>query len=453
MSDVSDVSDMSGVGGVSGNGREDPENLLALCRQVVDQLQAEREGLERLLLRLPALCAELDPPALRRGVVEAAVEMAQARVGFFVPTDPPHRLTDLVGVAPADFAEPPQPFHSPLLAAVLYDGRVLRIDDVTKWAGDDRAVQAYGTLHDGRLLRSWLAAPVRRRDGTNLGAMYLGHPRSHAFTPRHESLASVLCDQLGVTLENAELFAERSRVATAMQRTLLPPLMPDIPGLDVAAAYRPAGAGSLVGGDFYDIFDVGEGAWGLVVGDVSGFGAEAAALTGLARYTVRAVASEVASPAEVLRRLNAAMRRVEPSERFCTAVYARIVPEPAATAGARIVLASGGHPPAVVLRDDGVVEVLPIGGLMLGMFDDVDLVDHQVRLGPGDAIVLYTDGTTEARDRVGEQFGSTRLTNLLSTCAGRTAAGVARRTELAVLDHRGELSADDLAIVVVRCRP
>jgi serine phosphatase RsbU (regulator of sigma subunit) len=441
---------------MSEDGHTDLEDRLALCRQVVDQLQAEREGLERLLLRLPSLCAELDPAALRRGVVEAAVEMAQARVGFFVPTDPPHRLTDLVGVAPADFAEPPQPGHSPLLAAVLYDGRVLRIDDVTKWAGDEGVAHAYGALHDGRLLRSWLAAPVRRRDGTNLGALYLGHPRSHAFTPRHESLTSVLCDQLGVTLENAELFAERSRVATAMQRTLLPPLMPEIPGLDVAAAYRPAGAGSLVGGDFYDIFDVGEGTWGLVVGDVSGFGPEAAALTGLARYTVRAVASEGARPAEVLGRLNDAIGRVEHSERFCTAVYARIVPEtsePAESAGARIVLASGGHPPALVLRDDGAVEELPTGGLMLGMFDDVDLVDHDVRLGPGDALVLYTDGTTEARDRTGEQFGSTRLTNLLATCAGRTAAGVARRIELAVLDHRGEVSADDLAIVVVRCRP
>jgi sigma-B regulation protein RsbU (phosphoserine phosphatase) len=235
-----------------------------------------------------------------------------------------------------------------------------------------------------------------------------------------------------------------------MQRTLLPPLMPEIPGVDLAAAYRPAGAGSLVGGDFYDVFELGEAGWGLVVGDVSGFGPEAAALTGLARYTVRAVAAQVPGPAEVLRRLNDAMRRLEPSERFCTAVYSRIRPE---SSSVDIVLASAGHPPALVLRDDESVEELPTGGLMLGVFADVDLVDHHVRLGPGDAMILYTDGTTEARDRAGEQFGTGRLTRLLGTCAGRSATGIARRLELAVLDHRGEVTADDLAIVVVRCRP
>ena len=431
---------------------------LAVCRQAVEQLQAEREGLERLLLRLPALCAELEPVPLRRGVVEAGVEMAQARLGFFVSSEPPLQLTDLVGVLPEELAEPPRPGHSPLLAAVLYDGRVLRIDDASKWtgaafghaAGGEHAAHAYGSLADGRLLRSWLAAPVRRRDGSILGALYLGHPRAHAFSPRHESLVAVLCDQLGVTLENVELFEERSRVSTAMQRTLLPPLMPDIAGVDLAAAYRPAGAGSLVGGDFYDVFELGEGAWGLVVGDVSGFGPDAAALTGLARYTVRAVAAQVISPAEVLERLNDAMRRVEPSERFCTAAYARFR---STASGVDVTLASGGHPPALVLRDDESVEELPTGGLMLGVFPDVHLVDHHVRLGPGDAMVLYTDGTTEARDRSGDQFGSPRLERLLATCAGRSATGVARRLELAVLDHRGEVSADDLAIVVLRCRP
>jgi len=429
---------------------EDLADRLAVCRQAVEQLQAEREGLERLLLRLPALCAELDPAALRRGVVEAAIEMAQARLGFFVPAEPPHDIADLVGLAMEDFADPPRPGHSPLLGAVLWDGRVLRLDDSAKWAGDDQASHAYGTLADGRLLRSWLAAPVRRRDGSVLGAIYLGHPRSHAFTARGESLLTVLCDQLGVTLENAELFAERSRVAWVMQRTLLPPLLPEVPGVEMAASYRPAGVGSLVGGDFYDVFDVGEGSWGLVVGDVSGFGPEAAALTGLARYTVRAVAAQIGSPAEVLRRLNDAMRRLEPSERFCTAVYARIRPGPS---GVEMTLASGGHPPALVLRDNESVEELPTGGLMLGVFPDVELFDHTVSLKAGDALVLYTDGTTEARNAAGEQFGPERLRSLLTTCAGRSATGIGRRLELAVLDHRGENNADDLAIVVVRCRP
>lgn len=145
---------------------DDVATRLAVCRQAVDQLQAERDGLERLLLRIPALCAELEPATLRRGVIEAALEMAQARLGFFVPAEPPHEITDLVGIAPDDLAEPPRPGHSPLLADVLYGGRVLRIDDVTRWAGDEGSAHAYGLLRDGRLVRSWLAAPVSRRDGS-----------------------------------------------------------------------------------------------------------------------------------------------------------------------------------------------------------------------------------------------------------------------------------------------
>ncbi|MGH9278286.1 MAG: PP2C family protein-serine/threonine phosphatase [Acidimicrobiales bacterium] len=267
---------------------------------------------------------------------------------------------------------------------------------------------------------------------------------------------AVLCDQLGVMLDNAELFAERSRVALALQRTLLPPLLPEIPAVDLAAAYRPAvsasgvGGSSLVGGDFYDVFELGEGSWGLVVGDVRGIGPEAASLTGLARYTVRAVAPEVVSPAEVLGRLNEAMRQVEPNERFCTAVYTLVTPQPG---GVDVTLASAGHPPALLLRDDESVEELPASGLMLGVFADARFVDQRVRLEPGDAMVLYTDGAIEARDSGGGQFGSDRLARVLSTCAGRSAGGIARRLELAVLDHRGDRSADDLAIVVVRARP
>ncbi|MGH9277594.1 MAG: hypothetical protein ACRD12_05745, partial [Acidimicrobiales bacterium] len=126
---------------------------LSLCRQAVELLQAEREGLERLLVRLSGLCASLEPEPLRRGVVEAAVEMAGAHAGFFVATGAPDEPSDVVG----ELAELPRPGHSPLLAGVLYEGRVLRIDDAGRWARDDRAAQVYGALTDGRRLRSWLA--------------------------------------------------------------------------------------------------------------------------------------------------------------------------------------------------------------------------------------------------------------------------------------------------------
>jgi sigma-B regulation protein RsbU (phosphoserine phosphatase) len=249
------------------------------------------------------------------------------------------------------------------------------------------------------------------------------------------------------------LFAERSRVASALSESLLPPLLPTIPGVHAAARYRPSGGdmggrGNLVGGDFYDLFEMSDGRFGLLLGDVSGVGPEAAALTGVARYTVRAVAEPEKEPRAVLTSLNEALLRLG-SERFLTAVYATF--EPKLDGVVPIVLCSGGHPPGLVLRDDESVEVLDrASGTLLGVFPTVDLSDQHVVLRRGDALVLVTDGVLEARDDDGNEFGCERLAALLATCAGRSAAGIARRIERSVLDHRGERADDDLAIVVLR---
>jgi sigma-B regulation protein RsbU (phosphoserine phosphatase) len=209
-----------------------------------------------------------------------------------------------------------------------------------------------------------------------------------------------------------------------------------------------AGRGNLVGGDFYDLFEMGDGRFGLLLGDVSGVGPEAAALTGVARYTVRAVAALEDGPSAVLTRLNEALLRLG-SERFLTAVYATL--RPRVDGAIPVVLCSGGHPPGLVLRDDESVEVVDgPNGTLLGVFSSVELSDQQVELRPGDALVLVTDGVLEARDDDGREFGCERLAHLLSTCAGRSAAGIARRIERSVLDHRGERADDDLAIVVLR---
>ena len=143
----------------------------------------------------------------------------------------------------------------------MLTGETLRVDDVGVWAKGEEAARSYGVLADGRLVRSWLAAPVRGRGDTVLGVVYLGHHRAHAFDARHERLVAGLCSQLGGALEHCALFAERSRVASALSESLLPPLLPTIAGLDAAARYRPSGAdatgrANVVGGDFYDLFEV-----------------------------------------------------------------------------------------------------------------------------------------------------------------------------------------------------
>ena len=432
----------------------DPEARLEMARRAIEQLEAERDRLEALLLRLPSLLAELDPDQLTVGVVEAARELTNARFGLFLPTGSERGTVRFVGLDREDFAEPPAVGRAPVLAGALVSGQSLRVDDVTVWAQGGDAARSYGILADGRLVRSWLAVPVRGRDDEGvLGVVYLGHHRAHAFDARHERLVAGLCFQLGGALEHCSLFAERSRVATALSESLLPPLLPAMPGLDAAARYRPSGAvaggrGNLVGGDFYDLFEMSDGRFGLVLGDVSGVGPEAAALTGVARYTVRAVAEPEGAPCGVLARLNEALLRLG-SERFLTAVYATF--EAKADGGVPIVLCSGGHPPGLVLRDDESVECLDKGtGTLLGVFPTVDLSDQRVVLHPGDALVFVTDGVLEARDDEGDEFGYDRLEALLATCAGRSAEGIARRIERSVLDHRGERADDDMAIVVVR---
>jgi serine phosphatase RsbU (regulator of sigma subunit) len=185
-----------------------------------------------------------------------------------------------------------------------------------------------------------------------------------------------------------------------------------------------------------------------VLGDVSGYGPEAAALTGVGRYTVRALADQVLAPSSVLQQLNAAMLRAEPSERFCTAACAEIRPTEDAVG---VTVALAGHPAPVVLRDDETIEVLDGHyGAILGAFPDIEVRDQTVDLAPGDAVVFYTDGVIEARHASGAEFGADRLGQVLSTSAGRSADGIARRVERAVLDFRASGAQDDIAVLVVR---
>jgi len=242
------------------------------------------------------------------------------------------------------------------------------------------------------------------------------------------------------------LLAERSRIARVLQDSLLPATLPLVPGLELAARYRPAGDGGEIGGDFYDVFSLGDGRWGLVLGDVSGKGAEAAAMTALARYTVRAFATERHTPRGMLLRLNDAMARQTTDERYCTAVYMVLEPH---TAGARVRLALGGHPPPLLVRSKDGVELAGRSGLVLGVLPDPELHDVNLALGVGDLLCIYTDGVTEAR-RGRELFGEDRLVHCLSPTAHLPADEIAARLEQRVHAFSDSQLRDDMAIVVVK---
>jgi serine phosphatase RsbU (regulator of sigma subunit) len=423
----------------------------ALSATLVERLSAERDRLEALLLRLPAIHAEVDAERLVEQLSEAAREVMDADFCMYVGVTGDAPLHVVATARDVTFEDVPAPSLAPLLAASFTGGPPLRVDDTTRWALSEDATRPYGSLKGGQVIRSYLAAAVTARSGGVIGAVFLGHHQARAFDDRDERLIDAMAAHLAVALDKAELLAERAQVATVLQETLLPPLLPVVPHVDSGARYRPTGSGNLVGGDFYDFFPTGPNEWGVVIGDVSGVGPEAAALTGIARYTIRAVADDE-GPSGILRALNDALNNQRTGDRFCSAVYLRLEPSPE---GVDVTLANAGHPPALLLRDDGRVEVVDgETGMLLGLFPDAEIVERPLRLLPGDAIVLYTDGVIEARDpATGEFFGQERLEALVSQCAGRTADGIARRVELAVIDHQAGQTLDDVAVLVVRSLP
>lgn len=427
----------------------DVEAELRTARAALEELHAERRRLLDVIVDMPRLLAGPDPETLVRGVARACCTLTDARFALYVPTDR-EVAPVLVGMAWTDFAERPDVGQAPLLSGPRVHGQPHLVDDVAAWARDDNLSRAYGTLADGRLVRSWLITPVFGPEDDVAGVLYLGHPRPHVFSAEDQSVVAGIAQHLGVALSHLAVTTERDRLVAALEATLLPPVLPRIAGVDVAARYRAVGS-TDVGGDFYDVFRFGRdepGSWAVVVGDVAGSGAEAAAMTGIARYSLRAIVPDVGRPSEVLMRLNDALLRQNAVDRFLTAVLARIEPRPD---GVDVEVASGGHPPALVLRDaDESVTVLDhANGTLLGIVSRIDVRDAPLTLAPGDALVLYTDGVVEARNPAGEQFGQDRLVALLGTCAGRSAAGIARRIEVAALAHSPQVS-DDMAVVVVR---
>ena len=296
--------------------------------------------------------------------------------------------------------------------------------------------------------RAVIVLPIAAR-GRVLGVLVIGTSTSgRVYDDDHLALGRQLARRAGLAVDNARLYENERRIARTLQRSLLPPALPEIPGLDVAARFSPMGHGDDVGGDFYDVFMAGE-SWVAAIGDVCGKGAEAAALTSLARHGIRALGRDDAPPSAVLSALNDVIigeRGLEP--RFSTVAYARLTGFGQGD-GVGVTVASAGHPLPLVVRASGVVETLGVPGTLLGPFRAVRISDVDGRLDPGDALVLYTDGVTEAR-RGAEMFGEARLTDLLARTAGRPADEIAGAIEGAVVAFHGGPLADDLAVLVVR---
>ncbi|HEY5455741.1 MAG TPA: GAF domain-containing SpoIIE family protein phosphatase [Acidothermaceae bacterium] len=290
-----------------------------------------------------------------------------------------------------------------------------------------------------------------RLDDRQLGALELYAKEPVQLSEADLVGAQILADVTAAYLFNAQarqaardLVRTSAELAATLQESLLPPELPLVPGLTVAARFEPGRGGTLVGGDFYDIFPLPAKRWGVLMGDVVGHGARAATLAALARYTVRTLAVLQTSPRRVLTGLNDTVLSRGEAERFLSAVY---LTTRSTAHGVDVKLARGGHPAPLLRRVDGTVEVVESPGRLLGCLPNPGLADIRLLLAPGELLLLYTDGVTEAR-RANEQFSDTRLHVLLSTNMGDAHHIVDHIIDAALAHSDGELT-DDAAVMAI----
>jgi PAS domain S-box-containing protein len=403
---------------------EERRQMVVVVRDVTSRRQTEADR-ERLLARsaLLAEASELFDQSLdERATMESVARLCVRELA--------ETCVILLGDAPTNVHRVAAAEREPERGATL----LARLESD---AADPIAAAMDG---EGHVSGDALIVPLIAR-GRVRGVLAAGFDRA----PVEDDL--VLFEDLGrraaLALDSARLYAERDHIARTLQQSLLPRDLPAIPGVELAARYRAAGAGNEVGGDFYDCFATGGGDWGLVIGDVCGKGAEAAALTALARYTLRAAAQHTRRPQVVLNELNDALLRDRLDYRFCTVLYVSLMPrEDRVTA----CVSAAGHPLPLVLRADGQVETAGRPGSLLGIVDVPELFETNVDLAPGDALVLFTDGVTEADRSAGPEW----LAEVLATHAGEPPAAIAEAVERDAMAAHGGPARDDVAVVVVR---
>lgn len=295
--------------------------------------------------------------------------------------------------------------------------------------------------------RSSITVPLVKR-GRVLGALQLvQYDEGKPYGESDLSMAETAAARIASSLTNLRLVEHERHIATTLQRALLPTEIPHIPGVDIAVRYWASGEGTEVGGDFYDVFALGDNQWAAVVGDVCGKGPEAAALTSVTRHSIRMSAWHGDRPIEVLEWLNRALLPIDPG-RYCTAAYAVILQD---DDGITLTSAAGGHPLPLVSRVDDSIEVVGEPGTILGAFADICLSESTTRLHPGDTVVLYTDGITDLAPPHG--FDAEDMADFVRGCLaeGGSADDMAERMFEAITKRLPIAQrTDDIALLVLR---
>ncbi|HTZ86752.1 MAG TPA: GAF domain-containing SpoIIE family protein phosphatase [Solirubrobacteraceae bacterium] len=434
--------------------------VLAVLTAVVIHfaLNGVREQRRRLKFLIDATAtfdSSLDPAAALRNLAQAAVpQLAELCVIYLLDQDGSVQRTVAASIDPAVAREVERVRQEvPLdlngrhpVAEVLRTGLPRVVEDLT-----DQAALAQIAANDEHQrfmrdagYRSGAVFPMVARGRTH-GAIAFLHLGNDARYSR--AVLEVLEDLSGraaMAFDNARLYAERTQQAQTLRRSLMPSVLPTIPGLELASFFRPLGAGSEVGGDFYDVFGDEHSCW-LVVGDVCGKGAEAAALTGFLRHTTVAYARDAVSPGRVLSRVNSVMLDQDFDGRFATAILVNLRFDERGRVTARV--ASAGHPAALLTRADGSASELGERGALLGVFADAEIAETSAVLEPGDSLALYTDGLLEAHAPERTLTAQEMIERLKRSSPEAAREAIEALLELVELDEQVR---DDIAILSAR---
>ena len=337
--------------------------------------------------------------------------------------------------------EPEVPNPDQGLGLVLRTGKPLLYNGITDEllaaaAVDEEHLELLRTVG----MRAVLVVPMALRGRIAGTLTMVSSETGRAFDDADIEFAGQIAERAAMAVDNARLYSERSEVARTLQNSLLPEALPELPGWEIAALYRPAGRASEVGGDFYDFWEVGD-AWLMMIGDVTGKGVRAASVTSLVRHTARTASEFDSRPGQILARINAALKR-SPELSVCTALCLRIEDGEAT-------LAAGGHPLLWRLYDGGVEE-LGRHGTLLGAFESADWPEYRFTLHVGDTLVGITDGVTDTVGEGEERFGMERLKGVLEQLVGESAETVRERLGAELERFQVGAQADDTAVVAMR---
>jgi serine phosphatase RsbU (regulator of sigma subunit) len=449
------------------------DQIVALLRVAADQFarvfesarvlgaeRAIRERIEFLAGLNELLTRSLDVDEILRFVTRAAVPRLADWCTVLVPAtrlgDLDHRAVCHVDPQRTAMARalaesgPARAGARPLDVIATGEERIL-----PRLTADDLAAMSPEVAQIARALDLGAAAmlPLRSPSGV-IGALSLMREASREpFDEDEILLAEDVADRLAVGLHNALQYEVQVDIARELQQSLLPRELPGIRGLDLAGAYWAASATADVGGDLYDVFELGDDRWAVLIGDVSGKGIDAASLTALVRHTAREAARHTPQPTDVLRSINDAFAEQEGfrhSEMFCTAVFGVLERD---GEGFGFTFALAGHPRPVRVGADGLAHQEGVPGQAIGLFPKIGITESRIVLCPGDVLLLYTDGATDVPGPTGMDTDGWALVvaDLVAHAEADTAAAIARLAhDWLARHHASARERDDVALLVLR---